>query len=105
MAITFYVADNIKEVRNNGNFVIFYEDIYEFLKNSLNGSNAELLLGLDRDGDKIFSTDEIKQLQGICRQLVNLYTQEEKIINFANKLIDLCSLSMTTGKSIIAFGD
>ncbi|MEH7472452.1 hypothetical protein V7158_11995, partial [Priestia megaterium] len=101
MAIDFCIAKNIKEASYSENYVNLTEKIHDSIKESKIPSKAfsELILQLDPYGDKLFSSNEIKQLIEVC-DLIKSSFKEKEIILFSTELRKMCILALKQNKLI-----
>ncbi|HWO96432.1 MAG TPA: hypothetical protein VNM45_08885 [Bacillus sp. (in: firmicutes)] len=111
VGIDFYMVDAEGEVTPAERYVKFEETIHDYLwKNEKRaGETFDLLLDLDRYGDRLFSRQEINELKNICEALLEKYEKgaqkEQKIRIFASELKRLCMESLEQNQLIMALGD
>ncbi|QKS71236.1 hypothetical protein FLK61_31490 [Paenalkalicoccus suaedae] len=106
MAVTFYLANSISEALTSDSYLDLEDNVHLYLYNNRGfvTSRAELLIGLDPYGYKIFSSDEISDLILLCKlcrnQLENkeVYLFLEDLIGFSKKAVD-------ENKLLVAIGD
>lgn len=110
MAITFYRANEIKELTRlkEEDTLHFEEELFEFLSIESYerlGPGTGPLLGLDPYGDpKILRSIEIEEIIMVCEKLKGEF-DEEQVQLFSNELIKFCVKALEQKKNIIAVGD
>lgn len=111
VGIDFYIVDAEGEITSAERHVKFEETIHDYLwkKEKRFGKTFDLLLDLDRYGDRLFSGLEINELKNICEALLEKYQKsdkkEQEIRIFANELKGLCAESLEQNQLIMAVGD
>ncbi|WP_264738890.1 hypothetical protein [Cytobacillus firmus] len=117
--IDFVIGNTKEEAELTEICVKFNEELHDYLINKeeyiqryhKNGpiKQVDLLIELDRYGDKMFSEKDIHQLINICDIILQKYNSEnlndQKIRYFAEKFKELCTEALQQQKRIFAFGD
>lgn len=107
MAVTFYLAKNYKECRNNPYLVHFDEELHDKIWKDRDQitEKAQVLYNLDPYDVKCLSYAEIKAIKEACLELKPIYSNEHDFAEFFSALINLCNLALKQQKSLMAVGD
>lgn len=117
--IDFVIGNTKEEAELTEKCVKFNEELHDYLINKEEYiqryhekgpiMEGDLLIGIDRYGDTIFSEKDIHQLIFICDRILQKYNSvnlnEQKIRYFAERLKELCTEAILHKKRIFAFGD
>lgn len=108
MAVTFYVANDVKEALISTESLYFDEELQAYLYDRksefLLGNHVDILIELDPYGDKVFADDDLRDLLGTCRYLKEAVELEELQL-FAGRLYLLCESALQKRKNLVALGD
>lgn len=106
MSVTFYIADNKKEIQDAEYGVYLEDELHDYLWEKEKGKSyeLELLINLDPYEHKQFNIHEVKRLKRICEIILRDY-KEPCVIEFGEKLHNLCIEALNRSKLVFAFGD
>lgn len=107
MAVTFYMANEVKEIKKETKWVGFSEEIQEYLIKTKNRTMPKSLFLLKLDPyrtHRVLEKDEVKELIEISRLLKDKY-EEIEINNFADELLKFCLYAIENDLNVFALGD
>lgn len=106
MAVNFYIADCKDDIMLATETVRYHEEIEGLFFDTKERilPTGKILLELDPYGERLLQRNEILNLIEACELVKNEY-DDISVVDFADRLIDLCKLAIQRGKRIFAAGD